>query len=76
MATTVNAFGDATSVVIGNNTAGGTIITLRANSIVGTRTTQDLFNTVAANINFGGAANTIQIGADNGAVGVTTQLSW
>ena len=62
-ATTVEAFGDATSIRIGDTT--GTL-TLRNPTIVGSETTQNLFNTVATTVNAFGAATTINIGVSGG----------
>ena len=62
-ATTVEAFGDATSIRIGDTT--GTL-TLRNPTIVGSETTQNLFNTVATTVNAFGAATTINMGVSGG----------
>lgn len=62
-ATTVEAFGDATSIRIGDTT--GTL-TLRNPTIVGTEATQNLFNTVATQVNAFGAATTINMGVSGG----------
>jgi hypothetical protein len=63
-ATTVNAFGAATTLAIGNATSA--TLTLRPGTIVGSNTTQNLYNTVATTLNLGGAATTISIGAATG----------
>jgi hypothetical protein len=63
-ATTVNAFGAATTLAIGNATSA--TLTLRPGTIVGSNTTQNLYNTVATTLNLGGAATTVSIGAATG----------
>jgi hypothetical protein len=63
-ATTVNAFGAATTLAIGNATSA--TLTLRPGTVVGSNTTQNLYNTVATTLNIGGAATTISIGAATG----------
>ena len=65
-ATTVNAFGAATTLGIGANS--GTL-TLGNPTIVGTQATQNLYNTTATGINFGGAATALVMAA---ATGITT----
>lgn len=62
-ATTVNAFGAATTLNVGANT--GTL-TIASNTIVGAATTQNLFNTVATTVNAFGAATAVNIGQANG----------
>ena len=62
-ATTVEAFGDATDIRIGDTT--GTL-TLRNPTIVGSEATQNLFNTVATQVNAFGAATTINMGVSGG----------
>jgi hypothetical protein len=63
-ATTLNAFGAATTLAIGNATSA--TLTLRPGTVVGSNTTQNLYNTVATTLNLGGAATTISIGAATG----------
>jgi len=63
-ATTVNAFGAATTLAIGNATSA--TLTLRPGTVVGSNTTQNLYNTVATTLNLGGAATTVSIGASTG----------
>ena len=63
-ATTVNAFGAATALNIGNATSA--TLTLRPGTVVGSNTTQNLYNTVATTLNLGGAATTLSIGAATG----------
>jgi hypothetical protein len=58
-ATTVNAFGDATSLNIG--ATGGTVV-LRAQTITGATTVQNLYNTVATTVNAFGSAQQISMG--------------
>jgi hypothetical protein len=67
-ATTVNAFGAATTLAIGNATSA--TLTLRPGTVVGSNTTQNLYNTVATTLNLGGAATTISIGAATGTLTV------
>ncbi|GIW62068.1 MAG: hypothetical protein KatS3mg089_0920 [Patescibacteria group bacterium] len=62
-ATTINAFGAATTLNIGANS--GTL-TLGNPTVVGTQTTQNLWNTTATTINFAGAATTLNMGASSG----------
>ena len=62
-ATTVEAFGDATSIRIGETS--GTL-TLRNPTIVGSEATQNLFNTVATTVNAFGAATNINMGVAGG----------
>jgi hypothetical protein len=64
VATTVNAFGAATTLAIGNATSA--TLTLRPGTVVGSNTTQNLYNTVATTLNLGGAATTVSIGAATG----------
>jgi hypothetical protein len=63
-ATTVNAYGAATTLAIGNATSA--TLTLRPGTVVGSNTTQNLYNTVATTLNIGGAATTLSIGAATG----------
>lgn len=70
-ATTVEAFGDATSIRIGETS--GTL-TLRNPTIVGSEATQNLFNTVATTVNAFGAATTINMGVA-GSLGVNTNFN-
>ena len=63
-ATTVNAFGAATTLAVGNATSA--TLTLRPGTVIGSNTTQNLYNTVATTLNLGGAATTISIGAATG----------
>lgn len=58
--TTLTAFSEASSVAIGATS--GTLI-LRSSSVRGSSATQNLYNTVANTINFGGEATTINIGS-------------
>ena len=62
-ATTVNAFGAATTIAVGANS--GTI-TIGNPTLVGTQTTQAVYNTVATTVNAFGAATTVGIGAASG----------
>ena len=67
-ATTINAFGAATSINIGASGAHST--TLGSGTLVGTETTQNVFNTTATTVNAFGAASDINIGASG--AGATT----
>ena len=60
-ATTVNAFGAATTIDIGATSGTATI---NNPTVVGTQTTQNLWNTVATTVNFAGAANIINMGTN------------
>ena len=64
-ATTVNAFGTASTINMGANT--GTL-TLRNPTLVGTQTTQNVYDTVATTVNAFGTASTINMGADSGTI--------
>jgi hypothetical protein len=59
-ATTVNAFGAASTINIGSNS--GTL-TIGNPTLVGTQTTQNVYNTVATTVNAFGAATTINFGS-------------
>ena len=63
IATTINAFGAATTLNMGANS--GTL-TIGNPTVVGTQTTQNLWNTIATTINFAGAATALNIGASSG----------
>jgi len=63
-ATTVNAFGAATTLTLGNATSA--TLTLRPGTVVGSNTTQNLYNTAATTLNIGGAATTLALGATTG----------
>lgn len=62
-ATTVNAFGDATSISVGSSS--GTF-TLNNPNIVGQNSTQNVFNTVATTVNAFGSASGLNFGATTG----------
>ena len=59
--TTVNAFTNAGTLQIGKTSGTATI---NNPTVVGTQTTQNLWNTVATTVNFAGAANTINMGTN------------
>lgn len=59
--TTVNVGANATTVQLGKNAAG--TLTIGPDTVVGSQATQNLWNTVATTINFGGAATAMTIGA-------------
>jgi len=61
--TTPTLFAAGTAVQVGATT--GTL-TLRNPTVVGSATTQNLYNTVATTLNIGGAATTVSIGAATG----------
>ena len=56
---TVNAFTNSTALAIGKTSGTATI---NNPTVVGTQTTQNLWNTVATTVNFAGAANIINMG--------------
>jgi hypothetical protein len=62
-ATTVNAFGAASTLNMGATT--GTA-TLRNPTLVGTETTQNIYNTTATTVNAFGAASTLNMGTTSG----------
>ena len=64
-ATAVNAFGAASSLVMGATTG---IATINNPTVVGTATTQNLYNTVATTVNAFGFASTLGIGSATGTV--------
>ena len=59
--TTVNAFTNAGTLQIGKTSGTATI---NNPTVVGTQTTQNLWNTTATTVNFAGAANTINMGTN------------
>jgi len=61
-----------TNVNIGSSVAGTT--TINSGTIVGALTTQNLFNTTATTINFGGAATIVEIGASTGTTNINHNL--
>jgi hypothetical protein len=71
-ATTVNAFGAATTIGIGANS--GTL-TIGNPTVVGTQTIQNLYNTTATTVNAFGAATTIGIGASTGTLTVNNSAT-
>ena len=70
-ATTVNAFGAATTLTLGNATSA--TLTLRPGTVVGSNTTQTLWNTTATTVNFAGAATAIALGASSGTLTIGNQ---
>lgn len=64
-ATTVNAFGAATSINLGANTGTLTVV---SNTVVGAATTQNVFDTVATTVNAFGAATAVNLGQANAVV--------
>lgn len=65
VATTVNAFGSASTINIGADS--GTI-TVGNPTLVGTQTTQNVYDTVATTVNAFGAATVIDVGANSGTI--------
>lgn len=68
--TSPGLFAAGTAVTVGATT--GTL-TLRNPTVIGTQTTQNLYNTVATTLNIGGAATAINIGSN--AVGATATFA-
>jgi hypothetical protein len=68
---TITAFAQGTAIELGANS--GTL-TLRNPTVVGTQTTQNLWNTVATTVNAFGAATTIEIGAATGTTNINNKL--
>lgn len=68
---TGGASGSTTNMALAG-TAGTT--TINSPTVVGSQTTQNLWNTVATTINFGGAANSIVIGAVSSSTAHVTQI--
>jgi hypothetical protein len=71
-ATTVEAFGDATTIIMGQQSAGS--FTIRNSNIKSFSPNLDLFNTNSTNVNFLGAAEDITMGMA-GSLGVNTNLN-
>ena len=76
-ATTVNAFGAATTLNIGN--VGGTTtvngdLAVNGGDITTTQTTGTVFNTTATTVNIAGAGTTVSIGADTGTTTINNSL--
>lgn len=69
---TGGAAGTTTNVNIGSSVAGTT--TINSGTVVGALATQNLYNTTATTINFGGAATTIEIGASTGTTNINHNL--
>jgi hypothetical protein len=70
-ATTVNAFGDATTINVGDNS--GTL-TIGNPTIVSTQAGISVFNTVATTVNAFGAATTLNLGAGSGTTTINNNL--
>jgi hypothetical protein len=70
-ATTVSAFGAATTSTIGATS--GTM-TLRNPTVVGTQTTVNLWNTTSTTVNAFGAATTVNIGTSAGIVNISSAV--
>jgi len=71
-ATTVNAFGAASTLNVGANT--GTM-TIGNPTVVGTQTTQNLYNTTATTVNAFGAANTLNMASASSLTTLGNNLS-
>lgn len=71
--TTVDAFKAATTLNVGANS--GTL-TIGNPTLVGTQTTQNLYNTTATTINFGGAATSMTVGAATGFHAIQNANLW
>jgi hypothetical protein len=87
-ATTINFAGAATTLNIGASTGTLTLnnssvtigasagtLTINPSTVVGTQTTQALWNTTATTINFAGAATTLNIGASTGTTSIKNNTS-
>ena len=66
-ATTVNAFGAATTIELGATS--GTL-TINNPTVVGSQSTQALYNTTATTMNFAGAATTLIVGSATGVANI------
>jgi hypothetical protein len=82
-ATTVNAFGAATTILIGagtgttevnNNLQVDLDLDVRGGDITTNQTTFNLINTTATTVNFAGAATTLEIGAATGTTNINNNL--
>lgn len=71
--TTLNAFGAATTLNLGANS--GTA-TLRNPTLVGTETTQNVYNTIASTVNAFGAATALTMGATTGYTNIRNANLW
>ena len=71
--TVINAFTEATDLELGHTT--GTT-TINNPILVGTQTSQDLYNTVATTLNFAGAATALTIGATSGTLNLRNANIW
>lgn len=72
VATTVNAWGVATAITVGDSTTCST--TLRGGTVLGNTTTQNVFTTVATTVNAFQAATTLNIGNSSGATNLAGTL--
>jgi hypothetical protein len=70
-ATTVDAFKAAADLEVG---APSGTLTINNPTVVGTQTTQNLYNTTATTVNFAGAATTVNIGADTGTATINNDI--
>ena len=76
-ATTINAFGAATNLIMGAAGALACITTIRGGTLVGgsNSTTQNVFNTVATTVNAFGVATAVNIGAAGSIVTLANNLT-
>jgi hypothetical protein len=70
---TGGATGSTTNVAIGSS-AGGTT-TINSGTVVGALATQNLYNTIATTLNFGGAATALTIGATSGTTTIRNAIT-
>jgi hypothetical protein len=68
--TSITVGGSATAITLGANS--GTL-TIGNPTVVGTQTTQNLFNTVATTLNIGGASTALNLGASTGTATIANQ---
>ena len=77
-ATTVNAFGAATTISLGAGTGTTTVnndLSVNGGDLVTNQTTFNLLNTTATTLNIGGAATTLELGAATGTTSVNNALT-
>ena len=70
---TGSAVGSTTAINLGS-TSGTSTVTVNG-TLVGSATSQDLFNTTATTLNIGGAATTLSLGASSGTTTINNNLS-
>jgi len=74
-AATIDAFKNATDIEFGAAGTAGTL-TLNNDVVVGSSTTQDVFNTTATTVNAFGAATTLTVGATSGTLNLRNANIW